>query len=76
MSSDELYYLNIEETSDLISKRQISPVELVTCHLERISDTDERLNSFVTLLAEQSLIIASEAEQAIISGNYIGYQLG
>lgn len=72
MSSDELYYLNIEETSDLISKRQISPVELVTCHLERISDTDERLNSFVTLLAEQSLIIASEAEQAIISGNYIG----
>ena len=72
MPADDLFYLTIGQASKLIRDKQLSPVELVEAHLQRIDDTDAHLNSFVTLLADRSLTEAGRAEAEIGSGNYRG----
>ena len=72
MSTSDLYYLSISEAADLLQSGKLSPVDLVNSHLERIEATDERLNSFITLLAEESLGAARDAERSIGSGDYLG----
>ena len=72
MATDELYYLTISEAASLIESKQLSPVELVTAHLERIAQTDDRLNSFITLLADEATAAAAQAEAEIQGGDYRG----
>ena len=72
MTSQELHYLTISEAADLISQKQLSPVELVEAHLQRIESTEPSLNSFITLLAEDAKASAKTAEQEIQAGNYRG----
>ena len=72
MQTNELHYLTVSDAASLIESRQLSPVELVEAHLERIEQTDERLNSFVTLLADESRSAAADAESAIQGGGYLG----
>ena len=72
MDPGDICFLTIDEASRLLAERQLSPVELVNSHLERIDKTDDRLNSFITLLADRSMAEARKAEQAIISGNHLG----
>ena len=73
MDSSELVFLSIADASALIADGQLSPVELVEAHLARI-ENDGRgvLNSFVTLLADEALSSAREAEAAIASGGCLG----
>ena len=72
MQTNELHYLTVSDAASLIESRQLSPVELVEAHLERIEQTDERLNSFVTLLADEARSAAADAESAIQGGGYLG----
>ena len=72
MPTTNLHYLTISETATLLESKQLSPVELVAAHLDRISQTDERLNSFITLLADEASAAAKEAETEIQNGNYRG----
>jgi aspartyl-tRNA(Asn)/glutamyl-tRNA(Gln) amidotransferase subunit A len=72
MESDEICFLSITEVSKLIADKKLSPVEVVKTHLERITQTDDTLNSFITLLSEESMEAANKAEQAIQSGTYLG----
>ena len=72
MSETNLHYLTISEAASLLESRQLSPVELVAAHLERIGQTDDRLNSFVTLLADEATAAAASAEAEIRDGNYRG----
>ena len=72
MPENDLHYLTISEAALLIESGQLSSVELVAAHLERIEQTDDRLNSFVTLLADQAKAAAATAEAEIRSGNYRG----
>lgn len=50
----------------------MSPVELVEAALARIERFDHRLNLYITVLAEESLVAARAAEQAIAKGDYRG----
>ena len=59
MPTNDLHYLTISEAASLIESRQLSPVELVAAHLERIEQTDGRLNSFITLLANGATAAAA-----------------
>ena len=68
----ELCYLSAGDLSRLIKTKQVSPVEVVDAHLERISNTDGVLNSFITLLPEQAKAAARRAENDIQGGNYRG----
>ena len=72
MEFSEIPFLSIAEASRLIAARQLSTVEVVNAHLERIDQTDERLNSFITLLRDESMAAAKEAEGAIQAGDYLG----
>ncbi len=65
MTVDELCFLSIADAADLISSRRLSPVDLTEAHLDRISRTDDTLNSFITLLAERAMDQARSAEREI-----------
>ena len=72
MPATDICYLTIAETSDLIAGKQLSPVQVVDAHLERIHETDARLNSFITLLKTESVAAAKAAEADIQAGRYRG----
>jgi len=65
-------FLTIAEAGALISKREISPVELVQSRLTRIERHDAKLNSFIRVLAEPALAAARSAEAEIMAGRYRG----
>ena len=61
-------YGSIAEVSESYQKKQISPVEFVTAHLERIERLQPKLNAFVHLDAESALAHARAAESAMSQG--------
>ena len=65
-------FLTIAEAARRIAARELSPVELVDAHLRRIEETDGRLNSFITLLVDESMVAAARAEQALVEGEEVG----
>ncbi len=70
--TQELHYLTIREAADLISAGDLSPVELTQAFLDRIEETDGRLNSYITVLADEALAEARAAEEEIRRGAYRG----
>lgn len=68
----ELPFLSIGEASRLIEKKELSPAELTEAVLDRIEKTDAKLNSYITVTAENARLRAREAEKEIASGNYRG----
>ena len=71
-SSTKLHFLTIREASELIRRRELSPVELTRAFLDRIEATDDRLHSFITILTDGALEQARTAEAEIIAGGYKG----
>lgn len=69
---DQIHYLSISELSKLISSKKISPVEVTEHLLGRIDTIDIELKSYATVMAEQAIDQAKQAEKEIISGNYRG----
>jgi len=61
-------YGRIAEISESYRKKQISPVEFVTAHLERNERLQPRLKAFVHLDAESALARARAAESALLQG--------
>ncbi len=72
MAVNELCYLSAEELSVRIQAGQVSPVEVVQAHLDRIEATEGTLNSFITRPGEEALEAARVAEREIQSGGYRG----
>ena len=72
MQPIELCYLTAGDLGRLIQRHEVSPVEVVQAHLERIERLEPTLNSFITLLPETAMATARLAEQEIVSGNYRG----
>ena len=50
----------------------LSPVELTRAHLDRIDALADRTNAFVTVLEEEAMERAREAERAVESGEELG----
>jgi len=68
----ELPFLTIKEASELIKRKEISSVEITQSILDRIQDNDEKLNTYITVLADKALECAKKADEEISSGNYLG----
>lgn len=68
----ELYELSIKEVSELIQKKEVSPVELTKLILNRIEKYDGEINSYVTVLADYALQKAKESEKQIANGKHLG----
>lgn len=68
----ELHTLSVAEAGRLIGARKVSPVELVEAMLGRIAAVDDRLNSYLLVLAERALSTARTAEAEIMAGGWRG----
>jgi amidase len=64
--SFELAFASALEQADLVRRREVSPVQLVTCYLERIERLDPELNAFVTVRGEHALEEARVAEDTAV----------
>ncbi|MFC4007554.1 amidase [Nonomuraea purpurea] len=58
----ELHYLSATELARLIRTRQVSAVEVLQAHLDRIEQVNPRVNAIVTLVAERALEAAKAAD--------------
>jgi aspartyl-tRNA(Asn)/glutamyl-tRNA(Gln) amidotransferase subunit A len=67
--SDKLYDLTIDQARKLLQKKEISSVELTESVLERISQVEERIHSFVTVTKEAALQQAQQADARIKQGD-------
>ena len=72
MPDSELLKLTISEVAPLIQAREVSPVELTQAALDEAERRQPTLNSFITIMREQALAQAEEAEEALSRGEYLG----
>ena len=63
---------SIAETSELLRKRKLSPVELTKQCLARIEKLNPTLNAFITVTADLALAQARSAEDEIVRGHWRG----
>jgi aspartyl-tRNA(Asn)/glutamyl-tRNA(Gln) amidotransferase subunit A len=68
----DLTDLTLFEAADKVARREVSPVELVEAHLQRIAALDPQLNCFITLTAEAARASAERAEAELKRGGYRG----
>jgi aspartyl-tRNA(Asn)/glutamyl-tRNA(Gln) amidotransferase subunit A len=69
--SNELIYEDATRLAELIRTKEISPVEVVQAHLDRIEAVDHKINAIVTV-ADGALRAAKEAEAAVMNGKPLG----
>jgi aspartyl-tRNA(Asn)/glutamyl-tRNA(Gln) amidotransferase subunit A len=69
---DELTKLSIDEASRRIAAGELSPVELTQAYLDRIESVDPRVNSYITVLAEQALVQARALADELTRGRRRG----
>ncbi|HEY4381790.1 MAG TPA: amidase [Acidobacteriaceae bacterium] len=67
----ELIYSDATKLAELIRTREVSPVEVMKAHLDRIEAVNPQVNAIVTI-AENTLIAAKEAEAAVQRGDELG----
>jgi len=63
---------SIVETSELLRKRKLSPVELTKKYLAQIEKLNPTLNAFITVTADSALEQARSAEDEIVRGHWRG----
>ncbi len=66
----EICYMSAGELGPFVKSGEISPVEVIEAHLSRIRATEPVLNSFITLLPDEALAAARQAERDIRAGRY------
>lgn len=64
--------MKIAEASELLRRKEISPVELTENCLGRIEELNPTINAFITVLRESALAEARAAEAEINAGNWRG----
>ena len=67
----ELFYQDATKLAELIRTREVSPVEVMQAHIDRIEAVNPRVNAIVTI-AEDALRAAKAAEAAVLSGAELG----
>ena len=68
----ELHYLTIGEAGNLLRTGELSPVELTRAFLARIESLDETLECYITVLRDEAVSEARQAEAEILRGEYRG----
>ncbi|MBW2149627.1 MAG: Asp-tRNA(Asn)/Glu-tRNA(Gln) amidotransferase subunit GatA [Deltaproteobacteria bacterium] len=60
----------ISSLSELIRKKELSPVEVIEAFLERIEAVQPKINAFITILEKEARQAARAAEEEIVRGRY------
>jgi aspartyl-tRNA(Asn)/glutamyl-tRNA(Gln) amidotransferase subunit A len=71
MMSSDIFYHDATQLAELIRTREISPVEVVQAHLDRIEAINPKINAIVTVVAG-ALEAARAAEAALMAGAELG----
>jgi aspartyl-tRNA(Asn)/glutamyl-tRNA(Gln) amidotransferase subunit A len=67
----ELIYSDATKLAELIRTREVSPVEVMKAHLDRIESVNPKVNAIVTIV-EDALESARKAEAALQRGDELG----
>jgi len=70
--NDDLHYLSLQEVAQRIRRRQASSEEVTQALLERITQLDRTLHSFLMVLPEAALAEARLADREIEAGRWRG----
>jgi aspartyl-tRNA(Asn)/glutamyl-tRNA(Gln) amidotransferase subunit A len=70
--SGDLAALTLKQASDLLRAKRVSPVELTQACLNRIEKYNPALHAFITVIADQALAAARQAESDLRRGNSRG----
>jgi aspartyl-tRNA(Asn)/glutamyl-tRNA(Gln) amidotransferase subunit A len=68
---NELIYQDASKLAELIRTKEVSPVEVVQAHLDRIAAVDPKVNAIVTI-ADSALANAKAAEAEVLAGKDLG----
>ncbi|MBP1181538.1 amidase [Methylobacterium sp. PvR107] len=69
--TQDIIFTDATGLAELIRTKQLSPVEVVKAHLDRIAAVDTKVNAIVTV-AEDALEAATSAEAAVLAGEGLG----
>ena len=72
MEKFELLYKSAIELKSLISKKELSAIELTKLALERIEDTNHKTNAFITVTENLALESAKLVDKKIQNKEHIG----
>ena len=71
--AEPLHWWSAHDLVRAIRTREVSAVEVMRAHLDRIAERNPQLNAIVTLLDErEALALAEEADRAVASGAVLG----
>lgn len=69
---EDLLYMSAIELREAMRSKRISPVELMEQSLSRLERVEPVLNCFSTVMANEAMESAKNAEKAIMAGNALG----
>jgi aspartyl-tRNA(Asn)/glutamyl-tRNA(Gln) amidotransferase subunit A len=69
MALDDLAFMSAAESAEAIATKQASPVDLVQAYLARMERLDGHLHAYITVLQDEALAAARQAEQALRRGD-------
>ena len=72
MPDNELLKLTISEIAPLIQSREVSPVDLAEAALAEAELRQPTLNSFITIMRDEAMAAAEQAEEELSRGEYRG----
>ena len=68
----EIWQRSALEIADAIASREVSSVEVVQAHLDRISSVNEKVNAVTRVLADSALESARAADRVVAGGGKLG----
>jgi len=68
----ELCWASMADIGRMIATEQVSPVDVVRAHLDRIAAHDGKLRAFITVCADAALESARAAEAELMAGRPVG----
>ena len=68
----DLHWASVAELARLIATKEVSPVEVVRAHLDRIAALDAGLRCFITVTADAAMESARAAETELAAGRELG----
>ena len=68
----DLHYKSLLDVAGMIKRREVSCVEVVSEHLERIEAYESKLNAFILVMGESALADAKAADADLAKGLYRG----
>ena len=64
--------LTITQLANAIQRKDLSPVEVTQAYLDRIDAVDGKVHGFITLMRDEAIKAAKDAELDILKGKYRG----